>query len=104
MLEIISQETSLKVDQDRFDELTQKIKSENMQDNKKCVHDERSFIKLKLRFMKRSSIKLWHRGNYIGNDDFVYRSTKALDGSFVMRWETRSQYSLPEDLKSLTIF
>jgi uncharacterized protein (DUF2235 family) len=70
MLEIISQETSLKVDQDRFDELTQKIKSENMQDNKKCVHDERPFIKFKLRLMKRSSIKLWLRGNHVGNNDF----------------------------------
>lgn len=104
MLDILSQETSLKVDRDRFDELTRKIESENMQDNKKCIHDEGLLIKLKLRFWKSSSINLWRRADYIGRNDFVYRRTNTLDGSFVMRLETRSQYSLPDDLKSLTIY
>lgn len=74
MLEIILQETSLKVDQSRFDELIKKIRSEDVQDKKKWIHDERRLLKVRLLFMRRSLVNRWRRSNYMETIDFVQES------------------------------
>jgi uncharacterized protein (DUF2235 family) len=61
MLEIISKRTSLKIDQDRFDELDRKLKGESEHDNKKCVHDERRWAKRQWAFLNSSLTLKWPR-------------------------------------------
>jgi hypothetical protein len=104
MIEIISKRTSLKIDQDRFDELDRKLKGESEQDNKKCVHDERRWAKPQWAFLNSSLTRKWPRKEFMASEHFVDRSIRMLDGQFVVRGNTRSQYTLPDDLKSLMVF
>jgi hypothetical protein len=104
MLEIISKMTSLKIDQDRFDELDRKLKGEREHDNKKYVHDERRWAKRQWEFLNSTLTMKWPRNKFITSEHFVDRSAGTLEGQFVVRGNTRSQYTLPDDLRSLTVF
>jgi uncharacterized protein (DUF2235 family) len=105
MLEVIGSKTSLKIDQERFNALAEKISREDDQDNKKCVHDERGWIKLPLIPNRYKTLpKRWGRRKYLTSKHFVDSSAKSLNGKFIMRGTARSQYSLPVDLSSTTVF
>jgi hypothetical protein len=102
---VISKNTSLKIDKDRFDGFDEKIRRENEEDNKKCVHDERRWNKLGSVSPGTGFLaKKWLRSEYMTSKHFVDRSAKSLDGKFVMRGSRRSQYILPADLNSITVF
>jgi Uncharacterized alpha/beta hydrolase domain (DUF2235) len=104
MLEIISKKTSLKLDQERFDELDRKLKAESEHDDKKYVHDERHWTNRGRAFFSNSLIVKWPRKDFITREHFVDHSIEMLEGHFVARGKNRSQYTLPDDLKSLCVF
>jgi hypothetical protein len=104
MLEIISKRTYLKLDQERFDELDRKLKGETAQDDKKYVHDERHWTNRRPPFFSKSFSGKWPRKDYLAREHFVDQSIAMLEGHFVFRGKNRSQYTLPDDLKSISVF
>ena len=103
MLEIISRRTSLKLDQERFDELDRKLKGESVHDDKKYVHDERNWSNRGWAFLTNPR-NAWPRKNFMTKDHFIDDSVEALEGHIIVRGKRRFQYALPDDLKSLSFF
>jgi uncharacterized protein (DUF2235 family) len=107
MLELISTKTTLKIDEDRLTSLNHKIKRESEEYNKICVHSERSThtekITARLKAISRPSSQNWPRSEYVTDKHFVSSSAKYLDGRYIMRGKTRSQYIVPDDLDLLQI-
>jgi hypothetical protein len=73
-------------------------------ENKKFVHDERLWVKRKWTWLNGPFTQKWPRKKFMTSEHFVDGSAGTLDGQFVVRGNTRSQYTLPDDLKPLTVF
>jgi uncharacterized protein (DUF2235 family) len=98
MLELVANNTSLKLDRDRVPDLDALIRRDCVQDNKRHIHDERFSAVRKLRPMPRR-----HRSEFISKEHLLDPSAVFLNRKFVIRGRKRTQYLLPNDWLSLPV-
>jgi uncharacterized protein (DUF2235 family) len=98
MLELVVNNTSLKLDRDRVPDLDARIRRDCVQDNKRHIHDERLWAARKSRPMPR-----WYRSRFVSKEHLLDPSALLLNRKFVIRGGKRTQYLLPNDWLSLPV-
>jgi uncharacterized protein (DUF2235 family) len=98
MLELVANNTSLKLDRDRVPDLDARIRRDCVQDNKRHIHDERLWAARKSRPMPR-----WYRSRFVSKKHLLDPSALLLNRKFVIRGGKRTQYLLPNDWLSLPV-